>query len=147
MDAGGLMEPWTDEFQPRVGEKFKNLRAAMAATTTSDEPRRWSRSAITYSDSMIESWWRVLKHQWLYLNTLDTVKAVEKLVAFYVREHNSRLPHSAFRGQTPNEMYFKTGERIPEELEAARLKARQARTEANRKQDCEACELLAGSLN
>ena len=29
---------------------------------------------ITYSNSMIESWWRVLKHQWLYLNTLDTVR-------------------------------------------------------------------------
>ena len=64
---------------------------------------------ITYSNSMIESWWRVLKHQWLYLNTLDTVRAVEKLVAFYVQEHNSRLPHSAFHGQTPDEMYFKTG--------------------------------------
>ena len=50
---------------------------------------------ITYSNSMIESWWRVLKHQWLYLNTLDTVNAVQNLVAFYVQEHNSRLPHSA----------------------------------------------------
>ena len=56
---------------------------------------------ITYSNSMIESWWRVLKHQWLYLNTLDTVTAVKNLVAFYVQEHNSRLPHSAFCGQTP----------------------------------------------
>ena len=102
---------------------------------------------ITYSNSMIESWWRVLKHQWLYLNTLDTVRAVKKLVAFYVEEHNSGLPHSAFRGQTPDEMYFKTGDRIPEELEAARQEARQARAEANRKQDCEACELLAASLN
>jgi putative transposase len=83
----------------------------------------------------------------LYLNTLDTVRAVEKLVAFYVQEHNSRLPHSAFRGQTPDEIYFKTGDRIPEELEAARQKARQARAEANRKQDCESCELLATSLN
>ena len=50
---------------------------------------------ITYSNSMIESWWRVLKHQWLYLNTLDTVNAVRNHVAFYVQEHNSRLPHSA----------------------------------------------------
>ena len=102
---------------------------------------------ITYSNSMIESWWRVLKHQWLYLNTLDTVRAVENLVAFYVQEHNSRLPHSAFRGQTPDEMYFKTGDGIPAELEAARQEARQTRAEANRKQDCESCELLATSLN
>jgi transposase InsO family protein len=102
---------------------------------------------ITFSNSMIESWWRVLKHQWLYLNTLDTVRAIENLVAFYVKEHNSRLPHSAFRGQTPDEMYFKTGDRIPEKLEAARQKARQDRAEANRKQDCDACRLLAASLN
>ncbi len=102
---------------------------------------------ITYSNSMIESWWRVLKHQWLYLNTLDTVRAVENLVAFYVQEHNSRLPHSAFRGQTPDEMYFKTGDSIPEELAAARQEARRARAEANRKQDCDACGLLPASLN
>ena len=25
-----------------------------------------------YSNSLIESWWRVIKHQWLFLNTLDT---------------------------------------------------------------------------
>jgi transposase InsO family protein len=102
---------------------------------------------ITFSNSLIESWWRVLKHQWLYLNTLDTVGAVENLVAFYVEEHNSRLPHSAFCGQTPDEMYFKTGDGIPAELEADRQKARQARAEANRKQDCDACRLLATSLN
>ncbi|MHC4406521.1 MAG: transposase, partial [Planctomycetota bacterium] len=100
-------------------------------------PRILTGTEITYSNSMIESWWRVLKHQWLYLNRLDTVGAVEKLVAFYVQEHNSRLPHSAFRGQTPDEMYFRTGDRIPAELEAARQEARQARAEANGKQDCQ----------
>jgi len=96
---------------------------------------------------MIESWWRALKHQWLYLNSLDTVATVRKLVAFYVEQHNSQLPHSAFRGQTPDEMYFMTGADIPEALEAARQKARQARAEANRKRDCEACSLPAASLN
>ena len=87
------------------------------------------------------------EHQWLYLNTLDTVRAIENLVTFYVQEHNSRLPHSAFRGETADEMYFQTGDSIPEELEAARQKARQARAEANRKQDCDACGLLAASPN
>jgi len=63
-----------------------------------------AQTEITFSNSLIESWWRVLKHQWLFLNTLDSVRTVEKLVAFYVQEHNARLPHSAFRGQTPDEM-------------------------------------------
>ena len=63
---------------------------------------------LRFSNSMIEAWWRALKHQWLFLNTLDSVETVEKLVRFYVTEHNQRLPHSAFRGQTPDEMYFGT---------------------------------------
>jgi transposase InsO family protein len=104
-----------------------------------------ARTEITYSNSLIESWWRVLKHQWLYLNTLDTVSAVEKLVRFYVHEHNTRLSHSAFQGQTPDEMYFQNGDHIPRQLEAARQEARQARAEANRKRDCGACELLPAS--
>ena len=106
-----------------------------------------ARTEITYSNSLIESWWRVLKHQWLYLNTLDTVSAVEKLVRFYVHEHNTRLPHSAFQGQTPDEMYFQNGDHIPQQLEAARQQARQARAEANRNRDCGACELQAASRN
>jgi hypothetical protein len=55
---------------------------------------------------MIEAWWRSLKHQWLFLNSLDSVTTVRRLVAFYVQDHNQVLPHSAFRGQTPDEMYF-----------------------------------------
>lgn len=106
-----------------------------------------ARTEITYSNSLIESWWRVLKHQWLCLNTLDTVSAVEKLVRFYVHEHNTRLPHSAFQGQTPDEMYCQNGEHLPQQLEASRQQARQARAEANRKRDWEACELLAASRN
>lgn len=106
-----------------------------------------AQTEMTFSNSMIESWWRVLKHQWLFLNTLDTVRSVEKLVAFYVQELNTRLPHSAFRGQTPDEMYFGTGGNVPTELEAVRQKAREARAESNRKRTCSACELIPVSLN
>ena len=95
---------------------------------------------ISFSNSLIESWWRALKHQWLYLNSLDSVQTIEKLVAFYVNEHNTRLPHSAFRGQTPDEMYFGTGEYVPAELEAAKRAARQGRLEKNRRATCETCE-------
>ncbi len=35
------------------------------------------------------------------------------LVAFYVDEHNRVLPHSAFRGQTPDEMYYGRGDAVP----------------------------------
>jgi len=102
---------------------------------------------ISFSNSLIESWWRALKHQWLYLNTLDTVSTLEKLVAFYVDEHNTRLPHSAFRGQTPHEMYFGTGDPIPVEIESAKQAARQSRMEVNRATTCPTCELLVSIAN
>ena len=91
---------------------------------------------------MIESWWRALKHQWLYLNTLDIVTTLEMLVTFYVDEHNNQLPHSAFRGQTPDEMYFGTGNDIPADLEDARITARKSRIEANRSISCKTYEPL-----
>ena len=94
---------------------------------------------IRYSNSMIEAWWRSLKHHWLFLNELDTISHVRKLVDFYVREHNSRLPHSAFRGQTPDEMYFGTGSAVPEKLAADRIAARRDRLEANRALRCQVC--------
>ena len=56
---------------------------------------------LKFSNSMIEAWWRSLKHQWLFLHSLDSIATVRRLVAFYVDQHNGVLPHSAFRGQTP----------------------------------------------
>ena len=102
---------------------------------------------IQFSNSMIESWWRVLKHQWLYLNTLDTLATVRKLVAFYVDQHNSHLPHAAFYGQTPDEMYFGRGAEVPKRLQAARAAARQARLAANRALRCQTCSQAVAAGN
>ena len=150
-------------FHPAITASL--LKSASESTTTSEKPtvlvdggienfnsavdevvesgilkRILAQTEITFSNSLIESWWRVLKHQWLYLNTLDSVCTVRKLVAFYVEQHNSHLPHSAFNGQTPDEMYLGTGDKIPEQLHAARIAAREARIQSNRSQKCRACE-------
>lgn len=95
---------------------------------------------ISFSNSLIEAWWRTLKHQWLYLNSLDSVSTVERLVNFYVEEHNSRLPHSAFQGQTPDEKYFGTGDSVDRDLKTARASARKARMKANRSLSCRVCD-------
>jgi putative transposase len=94
---------------------------------------------LKFSNSMIEAWWRSLKHQWLFLHPLDTVATVRRLVAFYVREHNHVLPHSAFRGQTPDEMYFGTGDAVPADLMSRATAARRERVEANRSAACGTC--------
>jgi len=94
---------------------------------------------VTFSNSMIEAWWRTLKHHWLYLNTLDTIESVNRLTAFYVEAHNSEIPHSAFRGQTPDEMYYGRGKDIPMQLETAKIHARAARLARNRSMSCRLC--------
>jgi putative transposase len=94
---------------------------------------------VAFSNSMIEAWWRSLKSQWLYLNTLDSVAAVRRLTSFYVVEHNTKMPHAAFHGQTPDEVYFGRGDHVPDQLADARRLTRQARLETNRKLSCEAC--------
>jgi len=63
---------------------------------------------------------------------------------YYVEEHNSRLPHSAFRGQTPDEMYFETGHGVPDDLEIRRKAARAARVAANRARSCRVCREEVG---
>ena len=45
----------------------------------------------------------------------------------------------AFDGQTPDEVFFGTGARVPEELALARGNARTARMAANRAMSCERC--------
>ena len=94
---------------------------------------------VTNSNSMIESWWRALKHQWLFLHSLDTIDTVRKLVTFYVEQHNTRVPHFAFNGQTPDEMFFGTGTDVPEQLRIATLNARKSRREVYLQVTCSRC--------
>ena len=101
---------------------------------------------LKFSNSMIEAWWRSLKHHWLFLHALDSVATVRRLVAFYVDEHKRVLPHAAFHGQTPDEMYFGTGKEIPEELAARADTARRARLRANRSVSCNACPALQATV-
>ena len=53
--------------------------------------------------------------------------------------HNSAMPHSAFRGQTPDEVYFGTGGHVPEDLATARRVARRDRLATNRALSCSMC--------
>ena len=88
---------------------------------------------------MIEAFWRSLRHAWLYLHHLDNTATLRLLVAFYVREHNETMPHAAFDGQTPDEMYFGDGDAVVIDLAAARVRAHQGRMKADRITACGLC--------
>ncbi len=110
----------------------ENVNAAVDAALLAACLRRvLAQVEVTESNSMIEAWWRSLKHQWLYLNSLDSIERVRSLVAFFVQEHNAQMPHAAFRGKTPDEMYFATAVNLPTELADAREKARELRLATN----------------
>ena len=101
---------------------------------------------LKFSNSLIEAWWRSLKHHRLFLQALDSVATVGRLVAFYVDEHNRILPHSAFGGQTPDEMYFGSGDEVPAELAARVAAAQLARLQANRALSCDTCPALNATV-
>jgi transposase InsO family protein len=94
---------------------------------------------VAFSHSMIEAFWRSLKHSWIYLHSLGTAAALCRLVDFYVRAHNEEMPHSAFEGQTPDEMHFGTGGAVAINLAVARQAAREERMKANRAARCGVC--------
>ena len=97
---------------------------------------------VRVSNSMIESWWSKLKHRWLFLHRLETAAAVRRYVEFYVAEYNATIPHAAFFGQTPDEIYFGRGKGIPARLEAGKRAARARRLKVNRAAWCERCHNL-----
>ena len=94
---------------------------------------------VSFSNSMIEAFWRSLRHQWLYLHSLENFTQVEQLIDFYVKEHNTEMPHHAFDGQTPDEIYFDQADRVRDHPTAARRQARRARMEANRGESRRVC--------
>ena len=122
------------------------LETAVDGRVDSDGLRRLlAFTELRFSNSMIEAWWRSMRHQWLYLHPLDSVATIRRLVAFYAHEHNHVLPHSAFRGQTPDEMYVGTAEAVPGDLTSRAAAARRARLEANRSRSCTTCPSLSAA--
>ncbi len=84
----------------------------------------------------------------LYLHSLDSFAAFRRLIEFYVTSHNEVMPHSAFDGQTPNEMFFGSGDEVAQNLSAARGSAREDRMRQNRAARCGVCvrEASSGAL-
>ncbi len=94
---------------------------------------------------MIEAFWRSLKHSWLFLHPPDSIAALRRLIRFYVKSHNGRkrsfrvMPHAAFEGQTPDEVFFGIGDDVTKSLAKARESARKKRMNENRAAGCGAC--------
>lgn len=54
----------------------------------------------------IERFWKTLKYQEVYLRAYETVSEARESIARYIGFYNSRRPHRAHQGSTPDAVYF-----------------------------------------
>ena len=54
---------------------------------------------VSFPNSMIESFWRKIKYSFLFKYNRDSLATVKRLIAKFIDEYNTVMPHSAFRGQ------------------------------------------------
>jgi putative transposase len=95
---------------------------------------------LKFSNSMIEAWWRSLKHQWLFLHSLDSVTTVRRLVAFYVDEHTTACFHiRRFADRRLTRCTLEQGDAMLADLTSRAAAARRARVDANRSASCATC--------
>ena len=59
---------------------------------------------IDYSNSLIESFFRSLKNNYLYYVALSSLEVLQEHTDFYVEQHNDIIPHSAHKTATPFEV-------------------------------------------
>ena len=107
--------------------------------------RLLARIDIVYSNSMIEAWWREMKHAYLFTQVLDSVEAVTKHVDKYVVQHNSVVGRAIFDGRTPDKIYAGNETMLPGRLADERSAARRARVAWNRSRSCQRCSGLEES--
>jgi hypothetical protein len=67
-----------------------------------------ARADIHFSNSMVESLFRMLKSNFLNYKTLRSIDDVERKIDFFFTEHNDVIPRQVFQGATPREMFLGT---------------------------------------
>ena len=60
---------------------------------------------VLFSNSLIEALFRSAKHNYLFQQRLENLANFQDHASFYLIQHNEMMPHNAFKGATPLEMY------------------------------------------
>lgn len=84
---GGALPPANRKKSVETASEMSTFTSSLASAESSHlgiVPSRKSQRGrwVWFSNSMIKSWWRCLKHQWLYLNALDSLSSLQRLVPF-----------------------------------------------------------------
>ena len=97
---------------------------------------------VTYSNSIVETLFRSLKHNHLYCVALRSFKEVKREVDFYFSEHNVHMPHSSFKGETPKERFLASWSDADQlRLMIHHREARKLRVKNNQLVICHVCDV------
>ena len=89
---------------------------------------------------MIEMLFHRLKHRYLFNIPLSNIQALETDVEYFVNETNAKIPHSALKGATPEEIITgKWTTADSQQLAVNGLAARVQRSVINRSSRCTPC--------
>jgi putative transposase len=140
LDASRAATPSTTTPVVLADAGVENVNAQVNALIETGVLRRLlAFTELKFSNSMIEAGGAPSSINGSFSTRWIVSATVRRLVAFYVDQHNRVLPHSAFRGQTPDEMYLGTGDAMPADLTSRAAAARRARIDANRSASCASC--------
>lgn len=119
----------------------ENLNADVDSLIESKEMTRTiAQIDVAQSSSMIEAFFRRLKHAWLFVHFLPSLDAVSQLTEQYIHDHNEMIPHSALTGATPAEVFHGSwSDDDRKKLENEGCTARSARMQENLDAECQLC--------
>jgi transposase InsO family protein len=101
-----------------------------------------ARFEISYSNSMVETLFRSLKHNYLFHQEIRSFAALKKHVDFWFNEHNEVIPHSSFNGETPRERFQKQWTEENEvRIVVRQQEAIKLRIKENQEIFCDSCEV------
>ncbi len=91
---------------------------------------------------MVETLFRSIKQNYLFHQEIRSLARWKKHVDFWFKEHNEKIPHTAFNGETPSERFQKTWTKENEiRISVRQQEAVKLRIQENLKIFCESCEV------
>ena len=117
-----------------------NNRMVKEFTISQNMRRVLARVEVHYSNSMIESLFRMLKNNFLYHQDIRNIQDLERKARFYFTQHNQVIPQAVLKGSTPFESYRRLWTKQNEDdLKTQRTEAVIARRIQNLAPPCHVC--------
>jgi putative transposase len=117
-----------------------NNHAVTEFTVSRNMQRVLARVEVHYSNSMIESLFRMLKNNFLYHQDIRNIQDLERKARFYFTQHYEVIPQAVLAGATPVEFYRRLWtEKNESRLKSQRAEAVIARRAKNLSPPCHLC--------